>query len=505
VSLEWPNIVCIVADDLGWRDLGCYGSPFYETPNLDQLAREGARFTHAYASSPVCSPTRASVMTGNYPARVGVTDWIDFWGETHPARGKLIDAPYSDHLPHEETSLATALGDASYACCHVGKWHLGGAERNSLPEDRGFDVNAGGCEWGAPTGEGGYFRPWEIPTLDETPWDRNAESELPEGDKSDNGGCRDRERYLPDRLGGEAVSVVENRAADDRPFFLHYAPYLVHTPLQAPDELVDRYRRKRDALGLEDVQEVERDGRFPTEHKKDGRIERRLVHSDPTYAAMVEALDRNVGRVLDALERTGQAENTVVVFTSDNGGLATAEGSPTTNRPLSEGKGWMAEGGNRVPLIVRWPGVTDSDDTADVIDAPVVSPDVYATALDAAGVSVPDGQARDGESLRTAIEGESFDRDAVFWHYPHYGNQGGTPAAAVRSGDWKLIEFFEDGSVELYNLAEDVGEDSDLSDRRPAKADALREKLREWHREVDAQFPDENPAYEPWPERAGPE
>ncbi|MFB6296167.1 MAG: sulfatase [Halobacteriales archaeon] len=495
-----PNVVCILADDLGWRDLGSYGSSFYETPNLDRLARDGTRFSNAYASCPVCSPTRASVMTGNYPARVGVTDWIDFWGETHPARGKLVDAEYSDHLPHGETSLASALGEAGYASAHVGKWHLGGEKQDSLPTDHGFDENVAGCEWGAPTGGGGYFRPWEIPTL--------ADGDVPDAGEGGTDG------YLPDHLGAAAVDLIESYAGDggrggDDPFFLNYDPYLVHTPLQAPEEAVERYERKRETLGLDDEQEIEAGGRFPAEHKKEGRIKRRLVQSHPTYAAMIEALDRNVGRVLDALERTGQAENTVVVFSSDNGGLSTAEGSPTCNRPLREGKGWMQEGGNRVPTIVRWPGVTDRPDAPEVVDTPVTSPDIYPTLLDAAGVDPPEGQAVDGESLRPLLQNDgagadSLKRDAVFWHYPHYGNQGCTPAAAVRQGDWKLIEFFETGDAELYHLGEDVREEHDLSEHRPAKVTELRERLTDWQDDVGARFPQENPDYEPWPDRAGP-
>ncbi|MFB6120747.1 MAG: sulfatase [Halobacteriaceae archaeon] len=480
-----PNVVCITADDLGWRDLGCYGSPFYETPNLDQLARDGTRFTDAYASCPVCSPTRASIMTGNYPGRVGVTDWIDFHGRTHPARGKLVDAEYSDHLPHEETTLAATLSDAGYRRYHVGKWHLGGASQDSRPEDHGFDVNVGGCEWGMPAGEGGYFRPWEIPNLDES---------------ADDGA------YLPHRLADEAVTLVEDHAESDDPFFLNYSPYLVHTPLQAPDDLVERYERKRRALGLDEVEEFELGGRFPTEGKREERIRRRLVQSDPVYAAMVETLDRCVGRLLDALDRTGQADDTVVIFTSDNGGLATSEGSPTTNRPLSEGKGWMVEGGNRVPMIVHWPGVTDAGESAAMVDTPVTSPDVYPTVLDAAGVPNPEGQAIDGESLRPLLEDDTvgLDRDAVFWHYPHYGNQGGTPSAAVRAGDWKLIEFFETDDVALYDLGADVREARDLSDHRPAVVDDLRRRLHEWQDDVDARFPAQNPAHEEWPDRAGP-
>lgn len=481
-----PNVVCITADDLGWRDLGCYGSPFYETPNLDRLAREGTRFTDAYAASPVCSPTRASIMTGNYPARVGVTDWIDFWGDTHPARGKMIDAEYSDHLPHDETTLAAVLSNIGYRACHVGKWHLGGAKQDSRPEDHGFDVNVAGCEWGAPTGEGGYFRPWKVPTLDE----------------SDEAG----DRYLPERLADEAVELVEESAGDDEPLFLNYNPYLVHTPLQAPEQIVKRYERKRDVLGLDDVDEFELDGRFPAEHKKDRRIKRRLVQSDPVYAAMVEVLDRNVGRLLDALERTGQAEDTVIIFTSDNGGLSTAEGSPTTNRPLREGKGWMEEGGNRVPMIVHWPGITDAESAPNMVETPVTSPDVYPTVLDAVGIPVPDGQGIDGESLRPLLTDADagLDRDAIFWHYPHYGNQGGTPAAAVRTADWKLIEFFETDHVELYDIDGDVREARDLSDYCLERVADLRGRLHEWQDEVNARFPAEKPDYESWPDRAGP-
>lgn len=477
------NFVFVLADDLGWRDLGCYGSSFYETPNLDRLAQEGVRFTHAYASSPVCSPTRASVMTGKYPASVGVTDWIDISGDVHPRRGKLVDAPYTDHLAQEETSPATALGDAGYATWHVGKWHLGGAEQSSLPEDHGFDINVAGCEWGSPShASDGYFSPEEIPTF--------------EGGQSDHG------EYLPDYLGEQVVDLIEDHADSDDPFFLNYDPYLVHTPLQAPDEAVERYERKREALGLDDIQEYEIRNRYPYEEDKDSRIKHRIVQSDPTYAAMVEALDYNVGRILEALERTGQAEETVVIFTSDNGGFSTTDGSPTSNRPLSEGKGWMQEGGNRVPMIVRWPGITD--DAPDPVETPVTSPDIYPTLLDAADVPIPDDQDIEGESLRPLFDGEDLDRDAIFWHYPHYGNQGGTPSAAVREGDWKLIVYFENDHTELFHLGDDVRENCDLGSHYPEKVEALRERLIEWQDSVGAKFPETNPDYERWTDRAGP-
>lgn len=476
---EQPNVVCIVADDLGWRDLGCYGSSFYETPKLDALARDGTRFTDAYASAPVCSPTRASVMSGKYPANVGITNYIP-----GRAEGELVEPEYNHALPAEEVTLPSALSDAGYATWHVGKWHLGGEDDGSLPTDHGFDVNVAGCDWGLPGN--GYFGPWGIPTLEEGPEDEG--------------------RYLPDRLGEEAVTLIEDHAADDTddPFFLNYNPYLVHTPLQAPEEAVERYERKREKLGLDDVPEIEVGDRFPAKHKKDGRIKRRLVQSHPVYAAMIEALDRNVGRVLDALERTGQAENTVVVFTSDNGGLATAEGSPTTNRPLSEGKGWMQEGGNRVPFIVRWPGVTDTEDAPSLVETPVTSPDIYPTLLGAAGVDVPADRGIDGENLRPLFSDRALERDAIFWHYPHYGNQGGTPAGAIRTGDWKLVEFFESDHVELYQLADDVREERDLSEHRPEKVRELRDRLRQWRDSVGARLPEPNPDHEPWPDRAGP-
>lgn len=484
MSHSAPNIVCIVADDLGWRDLGCYGSPFYETPVLDQLAREGTRFTDAYASCPVCSPTRASIISGQYPARVGITDFIALGEDVHPREGKLIDASNDQHLPHAGTSLGEALSERGYATYHVGKWHLGGRAENSLPTNHGFDINVAGCAWGQPMN--GYFGPWNIPTLEE--------------------GSKDEGRYLPNRLAEEAVSLIEESAGSEEPFFLNYDPYLVHTPIEAPDKIFERYEQKRASLGLDDMAEFEFGDRFPYEDGKSERIRRRLVQSDPGYAAMVEALDRAVGQVLDALGRTGLAQNTVVVFTSDNGGLATVGRSPTTNRPLAEGKGWMNEGGNRVPFVVRWPGVTDDPDAPDLIKTPVTSPDIYPTLLDAAGISLPE-EPIDGKNLRPVLEdpdGE-LDRNAIFWHYPHYGNQGCTPAAAVRQDDWKLIEFLETGHVELYHLGEDLSEEHDLRKHRPKKATELRKRLVAWRDDVGARFPADNPKFEPWPDRAGPE
>lgn len=463
-----PNFVFILVDDLGWRDLGRYGSEFYETPNLDRLAEEGMSFTDAYAACPVCSPTRASILTGKYPATVGVTDWIDWGGSVHPARGRLIDAPYIDHLPLEEKSLACALREAGYVTWHVGKWHLGGEPYH--PERHGFDVNVGGCHWGMPFN--GYFSPYDIPTLENGP----------EGE------------YLTDRLTDEAIRLIEGNGG--RPFFLNLWYYSVHVPIQAKQEAIEKFEARARAMGLDKVDPFEVGDFFPCEHKSDRRIVRRLIQSDPVYAAMVYSLDENVGRLLKAIDDAGQADDTVVVFTSDNGGLATAEGSPTCNAPLSEGKGWMYEGGTREPLIVRWPGVVKPGSECRV---PVTSPDFYPTMLEIAGLGLIPEQHCDGVSLLPLLRGAGeLDRDAVFWHYPHYGNQGGTPGSAVRAGDYKLIEFFESGHVELYNLREDVGEEHDLAEAEPELSGELRRVLADWRESVEARIPEPNPDYQPW-------
>jgi arylsulfatase A-like enzyme len=465
-----PNFVFILIDDLGWKDLGCFGSEYYETPNLDRLASEGMCFTDAYASCPVCSPTRASVLSGKYPATVGVTDWIDWGNYVHPARGKLIDVPYIDHLPLEEKSLAAALKEGGYNTWHVGKWHLGGEPY--YPDKHGFDVNVAGCEWGAP--RHGYFSPYDIPTLE-----NGAEGE-----------------YLTDRLTDEAIQLIEHN--DGKPFFLNLWYYSVHTPIQAKQETIERFEARARAMGLDQIEPFEEGDFFPCEHKKDQRIVRRLIQSNPTYAAMVYNLDENIGRLLEAIGRAGKAENTVVIFTSDNGGLATAEGSPTSNAPLSEGKGWMYEGGTREPLIVRWPGVVEAGSQCSV---PVTSTDFYPTMLQAAGLDLIPEQHCDGVSLLPLLKGaDSLERDAIFWHYPHYGNQGGTPGSSVRTGDHKLIEFFEDGHIELYNLREDIGEERDLADSEPQVAQQLQDMLVRWREKVQAKIPEPNPNYVPWRE-----
>jgi len=466
--MKRPNIVFILIDDMGWKDLGCYGTSFYETPNIDRLAREGMRFTDAYAACPVCSPTRASILTGKYPATVGITDWIDAHGHLHPARGRLVDVPYLKHLPGKEYSLARALQDGGYQTWHVGKWHLGCD--GHLPEDHGFDINIGGAHQGSP-GSGGYFSPWTIPPLEKV--------DVPAG------------TYLTDYLTDQTLELLHQR--DDRPFFLNLCYYSVHTPIQAKAEKIAKYEAKAKAMGLDQVQTFAEGELFPCQHKQDQRIKRRLVQSDPVYAAMIESLDENLGRLFDQLDALGEGENTVVFFTSDNGGLATSEGSPTCNAPLAEGKGWMYEGGTREPLMVRWSGRITGGSTC---PTPVTSPDFYPTILELAGLEPIPEQHCDGTSIAPLLHGaESIEREAIFWHYPHYGNQGGTPGSSVRSGDYKLIEFFEDGRLELYNLREDIGETKNLAASKPETTAQLHRLLHEWRERVEAKIPEPNPKW----------
>jgi arylsulfatase A-like enzyme len=458
-----PNVLLILVDDLGATDLACCGSNFYETPNLDRLAAEGMRFTNAWATCPVCSPSRASVLTGKYPARLGLTNFIDYSGDYHPSKGKLIDAPYIKSLTPAEYTLPRALRDRGYRTFHVGKWHLGG--KQCWPDKHGFDENIAGCHCGMPPK--GYFSPWDIDNLE-----NGVDGE-----------------YLPDRLGDEAVRLIEENAKTNKPFYMSFWPYLVHVPIEAKPEKIEKYRKKAQQMGLDKLKTFEEGENFKIENKKDMRIKRRLLHSDPAYAAMIESLDENIGKVLDAIERVGQSENTLVIFTSDNGGLATAEGSPTCNAPYAEGKGWMYEGGTREPLIVKLPGITKPGTLS---EAYVTGTDYYPTILETAGLDALPQQHIDGRSFLAALCGKPYRRDAMFWHYPHYGNQGGEPGASVIEGDYKLIEFFEDGKLELYNITEDTGETKNIAADMPQKRDELHQKLCQWQKDVSARFPGVN-------------
>ncbi|NLX56553.1 MAG: sulfatase [Planctomycetaceae bacterium] len=450
-------MVFILADDLGQRDLGCYGSTFYETPALDQLAQEGARFTAAYAACPVCSPTRASIMTGLWPQRTGITDYIGAPAPEAWARNTLLlPAPYMDRLALDTLTLAELLKDAGYATFFAGKWHLG--PEGWWPEDQGFDLNRGGIDRGGPYGGNRYFSPYGNPRL----------SDGPVGE------------HLPDRLARETAAFIESHR--DRPFFAYLAFYSVHTPLMAREDLRQKYEEKRTRLGLT--------AQWGREDTRDVR----LVQEHAVYAGMVEALDLAVGTVLAKLDDLGLREQTLVIFTSDNGGLATSEGWPTSNLPWRAGKGWLYEGGIREPLLVRWPGKVAA---GSVVDTPVSSPDFWPTLQQLAGLLAQPGQAPDGVSLVPLLQGGTLPDRALFWHYPHYGNQGGAPGAAIRRGDWKLIEWYEDRRVELYQLASDPGEQINLADSEPARVETLRDELHAWQHQVGAKFPTPNADYDP--------
>lgn len=456
-----PNILFILVDDLGWADTG-FNNPetFYETPNLNQLALEGMRFLQGYAACPVCSPTRASIMTGKYPARLNSTDYFgapqpETVG-THWTRNKpLLPAKYNDRMPLEEVTLAEALKEAGYATFFAGKWHLG--PEGYWPENQGFDVNIGGCERGGPYGGNRYFSPYENPRMEDGP----------EGE------------HLPDRLATETVKFI--REHQDQPFLAYLSFYSVHTPLMARKDLQMKYEEKREKAPA-------------VAWGKEGDRKTRLVQNHAVYAAMVEAMDQAVGKVLRFLQEAGLEENTAVFFMSDNGGLSTSEGHPTSNLPLRAGKGWLYEGGIREPMLVKWPGKTSP---GSVCTVPVISTDFYPTILEIAGINLKPEQHMDGVSFVSLLQEEAeIEKRAIFWHYPHYGNQGGSPGAAVREGDFKLIEFFEENRPpELYNIAQDIGEEVNLADSLPETRDRLLEMLHTWQGKVDARFPSPNPAY----------
>lgn len=440
-----PNIVLILLDDLGYADVGCYGSTLSETPRIDALAAEGVRFTDAYASCPVCSPTRASIQTGKYPARLGLTDYLK--GKRSPEDSPLLPAPYKDQLDLEETTVAEWLRARGYATAHIGKWHLGGEP--FWPEHQGYDINIGGTGSGMPSG---YVWPkWK----GNPPLDGKADGD-----------------YLADRLTDEACAYIESHA--DRPFFLNLCHYSVHIPLEGKEALVAKYEAKLKA-----------------------RQARVGEQSNPVYAAMVESVDEGVGRVLDTLERCGIADDTIVIFTSDNGGLSVTEGAltpSTTNHPLRAGKGYLYEGGIRVPMIVRWPGHARA---GAICRTPVCSIDYLPTFGAAAGVEEPLPADVDGLDFLPLLRDphRGLDREALYWHYPHFSNQGGRPGGAVRAGDWKLIEYYETGELELYNLREDVGESRNLAAEQPEMARRLQRMLADWRRSVGATMPLPNPRY----------
>lgn len=456
---DQPNVVLIVVDDLGWADTAVYGSQFYETPHINELAADGMRFTRAYAVSPVCSPSRSALLSGNHPARLNQTNWIP--GGSNSPDHRLLEVQDENHLPRSEETLAEALRRDGYVTAHMGKWHLG--DEGHLPKDQGFDINVAGNRNGSPPE---YFWPY-----------KRGNYQLDELAATGEEG-----EYLTTRLGTEAVEFIQGHR--DRPFFLFLSHYAVHTPLQAPDSLVQKYRTKRDTMYWPERPVM------GEEHGHKWLMQQR----NPVFAAMIEAMDRTIGRVRTALQEAGVAEETVVIFTSDNGGLATDHPS-TSNYPLRAGKGWLYEGGVRVPQIVHWPGVTAPGSTS---NAAVFGTDLYRTILGITGTEVPDGQGLDGRSLVPELrDAGTLSSRPLFWHFPHYHGGGNTPSAALRSGPFKLVQYFALEEVELYDLSEDLSEQRDLSGRRPALADSLLDRLKQWRSQVDAQMPRPNPNHSP--------
>ncbi|WP_035805154.1 sulfatase [Lunatimonas lonarensis] len=453
-----PNFVFILVDDLGWADIGAnWPETFYDTPNLDALARRGVRFSQAYAAHPVCSPTRAALMTGQHPNRLNITDWIPGFDRDAAIR-PIITPQISHELALEEETLGEKFKEGGYHTYFVGKWHLG-EEEKYWPENQGFDINIGGWSVGAPQlKEGvanGYFSPYGNPRLEDGP----------EGE------------YLTDRLTQESIRLMKE--SGDKPFLLYLSYYTVHTPIQAVPRHHERYLQKKEMANLSALEGYRKEG-------VDGVT--KLIQDNTGYASMVAAMDENVGRIMEALVELGLDENTWVIFTSDNGGLSTLfqEGAPTANGPLRAGKGWCYEGGIRVPLLISGPGVARP---GRVIDYPVVSMDYFTTMLSLAEIS---HQPHDGVSLvplLTDPSREIGDREELFWHYPHYHGSAWRPGSALRVGKWKLIYYYETETRELFDLEGDPEEVNNLSDIMPELADEFQQRLFDRLTETGARFP----------------
>ena len=449
-AAERPNVLFILVDDLGWADIGCYGADLHETPHIDKLAGEGTRFTQAYAASPVCSPTRASILTGKSPARLHMTIWLEGAKSAPNLKRPWIEAKPRHNLPHEEFTIAEALHDAGYQTWHVGKWHLG--EAGFYPETQGFDLNIGGTFWGAPAT---FYHPFS--GLFGNIKEQRYVPGLGVGNKDD---------YLTDRLTDEAIKLIENQG--EKPFFLNLCYHTVHTPIEGKPEDVEYFRQK---------------------------LTPEMHHQNSEYAAMVRHLDNNVGRLMQTLEETGKAKDTLVIFFSDNGGFVNNfKGKQVTNNhQLRSGKGSAYEGGVREPLIVRFPGITKA---GAVCETPVISMDFYPTILELTGAvgNAHQNERLEGFSLVPLLKDPKakFRRRELHWHYPHYYPTT-TPVSAIRDGDWKLVHYYDGDRDELYNLAEDLGEATDLAKGNRSKAKELRAKLDEWLYQVDAQLPVKNP------------
>jgi len=463
VAAEQPNFVFLLVDDLGWADVACNNDDsFYETPNIDALAKSGMRFSNGYAAASICSPTRASILTGRHPVRVDITDFLPGNSRT----GRFLHVKDRDNLALEEVTIAEQLKANGYSTFFAGKWHLG--DEGHWPTDQGFDINIGGHHKGSPPG--GYYAPWKNPVLE----------------------ARREGEYLTERLTDESIQFMKQREKD-KPFLLYLSYYNVHTPIQAYQKHIEHFEKKK----------AERfpDGAAPLIDEGRNDAASRAQQDNAELASMVSAVDDSVGQIMTALAELNLDDNTVVIFFSDNGGLCTLPESrgvgPGCNLPLRSGKGWLYEGGIREAMIVRAPGVTQA---GSVCEVPVMSTDFFPTMLELAGLDNQPALHPDGASLVPLLAGnadsnEEFRERPLHWHYPHYHGSGWTPGAAVRIGDWKLIEFWEQDEVELYHLASDVGEQSDLSQSNPAKVEELQKAMQQWRSDIGATMPTPNPEW----------
>ena len=452
IAKKKTNFVFFLVDDMGMMDLGTYGSTFHETPNIDQLAKTGMKFNYGYAACPVCSPTRASIMTGRHPVRVDITDWIP--GSSNNKKNKLLHPEDRDNLALKEVTIAEELKSHGYQTFFAGKWHLG--NEGHWPTDQGFDINIGGHHRGSPPG--GYYAPWNNPALE----------------------AKKKDEYLTERLTEESTRFLEKRN-QDKPFLLYLSYYNIHTPIQPYRKHIDHYQKKAEKFS----------GTTPTEQEHLGQT--RMRQDNPALASMVAAVDDSVGTLLAKLNELGLSDDTVVIFFSDNGGLSTkAKMGPGSNSPLRAGKGWLYEGGVREPTIIRAPGVTQA---GSVSNQPMVSMDFFATMLELAGLPLRPNLHMDGRSLLPELKGKKGKPRPLYWHYPHYHGSTWKPGASIREGDWKLIKFYDQEKVELYNLKKDPSEKKDLAKKNSAKSKELENKLLAWQKQMNAKLPKPNPNY----------
>ncbi|WP_430931164.1 sulfatase [Saccharicrinis sp. 156] len=455
-ALKKPNVLFILVDDYGYTDCSVMGSKYYETPNVDRIANEGMIFTDGYAACRVCSPSRASIISGKFPARHGITDWIGAkTGEAWSKKGRatqLLPPEYKHTLALEYTTLPEAMKEAGYKTFFAGKWHIGG--KGSWPEDHGFDINKGGWDAGSP--HGGYFSPYKNPNLENGPDGEN----------------------LSMRLANETVDFIKNN--QDTAFFAYLSFYAVHGPIQTVQEKWAKYRDKAEAMGIAE-----------TGFKMGHFLPIRQSQDNPVYAGLVEAMDDAVGVVLDALKEMNLDENTIICFTGDNGGVVAGDAYATSNFPLRGGKGYQFEGGIREPFFINVPGLGNGQRC----NTPVSGTDFYPTLLELVGAQLKPEEHTDGVSLVPLLKGESIEERPLIWHYPHYGNQGGEPSSVIREGDWKLIHYYEDGHEELYHLKDDLGETNDLASENSERVKQMSTKLFEMLNEMGARFPAKDPTW----------